>query len=93
MNKKDLISQIVEEVPVTRKEAGRFLDVVINAISTALVSGDKVRLIGLGSFYVKNTRGRKGRNPRTGEELQISPSRRISFKSGKKLKRLMGWSG
>jgi DNA-binding protein HU-beta len=70
----------------TKKEADKALSFVIKALEAALSKGDNVSLIGFGNFEVKDMPARMGRNPKTGEEMQIKASKRVSFKVGKTLK-------
>lgn len=86
MNKSDLINAIVEESGLTKADAGRALDATISSVSSALKSGDSISLIGFGTFSVKERSARTGRNPQTGETIQIKASKIPSFKAGKTLK-------
>jgi len=86
MNKSDLINEIAEESGLTKADAGRALDATISSVSSALKSGDSISLIGFGTFSVKERSARTGRNPQTGETIQIKASKIPSFKAGKTLK-------
>ncbi|GGH24561.1 transcriptional regulator [Paenibacillus segetis] len=86
MNKSDLISQVVESTELSKKDATKAVDAVFEAISTALQNGDKVQLVGFGNFEVRERSARKGRNPQTGEEIEIAASKVPAFKPGKALK-------
>lgn len=86
MNKAELIEQVAKKTGKTKKEAGQAVDAILHAISEALKSGDKVTLIGFGNFEVRERAARTGRNPQTGEEIQIEASKIPAFKPGKKLK-------
>lgn len=86
MNKSDLINAISEESGLTKADAGRALDATISSVSSALKSGDSISLIGFGTFSVKERSARTGRNPQTGETIQIKASKIPSFKAGKTLK-------
>ncbi len=86
MNKSELISAIAEESGLTKADAGRALDATIQSVSNALQGGDSVSLIGFGTFSVKERSARTGRNPQTGEAIQIKASKIPSFKAGKTLK-------
>lgn len=86
MNKSELINAIAEESGLTKADAGRALDATIQSVSTALQGGDSVSLIGFGTFSVKERSARTGRNPQTGEAIQIKASKIPSFKAGKTLK-------
>lgn len=86
MNKSDLIAQVAEAAELSKKDATKAVDAVFDAISTALQNGDKVQLVGFGNFEVRERSARKGRNPQTGEEIEIPASKIPAFKPGKALK-------
>ncbi|PTM58674.1 HU family DNA-binding protein [Desmospora activa] len=86
MNKTELISQVAEKTNMTKKDATQAVDAVLDTITEALRSGDKVQLIGFGNFEVRERAARKGRNPQTGKEIQIAASKVPAFKPGKALK-------
>ena len=86
MNKNDLISSVAESSGLTKADAGRAVDGVFESIASALASGDDVRIVGFGSFSVANRAASTGRNPRTGEEIQIPASKQPKFKAGAPLK-------
>ncbi len=86
MNKNDLIDAIAEEADLSKASAGRALDSAINAITGALKNQDTVSLVGFGTFSVKHRAAREGRNPRSGETIQIKASNAPAFKAGKALK-------
>ena len=86
MNKNDLISSVAESSGLTKADAGRAVDGVFGSIASALSSGDDVRIVGFGSFSVANRAASTGRNPRTGEEIQIPASKQPKFKAGAPLK-------
>ncbi|RMH17924.1 MAG: HU family DNA-binding protein [Gammaproteobacteria bacterium] len=85
MNKTELIDAIASGANLSKADAARALDATTDAIAKALKSGDKVSLIGFGTFMVKERAARKGRNPQTGEEIQIKASKSAGFKAGKAL--------
>lgn len=85
MNKGDLISNIADSAKITKTQAGGALDAAIKAITTALKKGDKVTLIGFGTFSVSKRSARTGRNPRTGKEIKIAAKKVARFKPGKSL--------
>lgn len=89
MNKTELIAQVAEQTKMTKKDATQAVDAVFDAIEEALKTGDKVQLIGFGNFEVRERAARKGRNPQTGEEIQIPASKVPAFKPGKALKDLV----
>ena len=86
MNKADLVAKVAEKSGVTKKDAEKAVAGIFAAVQEALVAGDKVQVLGFGTFEVKERAARTGRNPQTGEELQIAASKNPSFKPGKALK-------
>lgn len=86
MNKTELIVAIAEKAGLTKKDAERALNAAIDAITASLAEGQKVQVAGLGSFEVKNREARTGRNPQTGETIQIAASKLPTFKAAKALK-------
>lgn len=86
MNKSELIDAIAQGADLSKAAAGRALDATLDAMSKALAGGDQVSLVGFGTFSVKTRAARTGRNPRTGEPIQIAESKNVSFKAGKALK-------
>lgn len=86
MNKSDLIDAISEDSGLSKADSGKALNSFINTVSTALAKGDQITLVGFGNFGVKERASRKGRNPLTGEALEIKGGRVPTFKAGKSLK-------
>ena len=86
MNKSELVESIAATAGLSKGQAGDALDAVIATITRALKWGDSVSLVGFGTFAVKQRAARTGRNPRTGEAIQIKASKMPSFKAGKGLK-------
>ena len=86
MNKTELVAAIAEKTDLTKKDAELALTAVVESITEALVKGDKVQLIGFGSFEIKNREAREARNPRTGETIKVAASKAPVFKAGKALK-------
>ncbi|WP_156936086.1 HU family DNA-binding protein [Anoxybacteroides tepidamans] len=86
MNKTELINAVAETSGLSKKDATKAVDAVFESITEALKSGDKVQLIGFGNFEVRERAARKGRNPQTGEEMEIPASKVPAFKPGKALK-------
>ena len=86
MNKTELIAAVAENAGLSKKDGEKAVNAVLDAITGALVAGDKVQLVGCGTFDVKERAARVGRNPKTKEEIQIPASRVASFKVGKALK-------
>lgn len=86
MNKSDLIDSIAASSGLTKADAARALDATTANIARALKKGQSVSLVGFGTFSVKHRAARTGRNPRTGQAIQIKASNNPSFKAGKALK-------
>ncbi|WP_406677473.1 HU family DNA-binding protein [Moorella sp. ACPs] len=86
MNKVDLVASVAEKTDLTKKEAEKVVSAVLASIEEALAQGDKVQLVGFGTFEIKERAARVGRNPRTGEEIKIAATRVPVFKPGKALK-------
>ena len=86
MNKSELVANVAAKAEITKKDAEKAVAAVFESIQGALVEGDKVQLIGFGTFQVKERAARIGRNPATGKELEIPASKNPSFKAGKALK-------
>ena len=86
MNKTELIAAIAAKTGETKKDAEATLNAFVNVVSETLAKGDKVQLVGFGSFEVRKRAARKGRNPQTKEEIKIPASKAPVFKAGKALK-------
>lgn len=86
MNKSELVAAIANGSGVTKADANRVLDMFMQTVTDALKSGDQVVLPGFGSFSTGNRSARTGRNPQTGQTIQIKASRVAKFKAGKSLK-------
>ncbi len=86
MNKATLIAQIAEKSGLERKQAEKALDAFVDTVTSALKAGDKVQLVGFGSFEVKERAAHSGRNPATGETIEIPSSKIPVFKAGKTFK-------
>lgn len=86
MNKTELVAYVAGTTDITKKDATKAVEAVFEAIESALKQGDKVQLIGFGNFEVRERAARKGRNPQTGEEIEIPASKIPAFKPGKSLK-------
>lgn len=82
MNKAELVEAIASEANLTKADAKKALDAFINATSGALKKGERVALVGFGSFAVAERKARKGRNPQTGKEINISAKKVVKFKAG-----------
>ena len=90
MNKSELCAQVADKAGLTRKDAEKAINAVFDAITDSLKDGDKVQLVGFGSFEVKQRAARKGHNPATGAEIDIPASKAPVFKAGKVLKDVVG---
>lgn len=86
MNKNELVGVVADSTGLSRSDASKAVDGVFDAISAALKKGDEVRLVGFGTFSVSQRAASEGRNPRTGEKIQIPASKQPKFKAGKGLK-------
>ena len=89
MNKNDLILQLSDRTGLGKTEAAKAVDGVFDVIADALKAGDEVRLTGFGVFVVAQRAGGKGRNPQTGQEITIKPSKQPRFRAGKQLKDML----
>ena len=86
MNKTEFVDAVAEKADVQKSDAAKIVDSMVDVIGDALKKGDQITLIGFGTFLVSKREARKGRNPRTGEEIQIAASNVPRFKPGKALK-------
>ena len=86
MNKKELIEAVAEKAGMPRAQAARAVDAALAAVADALAAGQKVQLLGFGTFEKKVRPARQGRNPRTGETLEIAESKNVGFKAGSALR-------
>ncbi len=86
MNKSELIAAVAEKAAISKKDAEQAVNAVVSVITDALVDGDRVQLVGFGTFEVRERDARKGKNPRTGEVINIAASKVPAFKAGKALK-------
>jgi len=89
MNKSELIAAMAAKTGETKKNAEASLNALIDVVTETLVKGEKVQLVGFGSFEVRKRAARKGRNPQTKEEIKIPASKAPVFKAGKALKELV----
>ncbi|MCC5894938.1 HU family DNA-binding protein [Alkalibacterium olivapovliticus] len=85
-NKAELIEKVAASADLTKKDATAAVEAVFETIKDTLADGEKVQVIGFGNFEVRDRAARKGRNPQTGEEIQIPASKVPAFKAGKALK-------
>lgn len=86
MNKTELVAKVAELADLSKKDAQKAVEAVFEAITDALKSGDRVQLMGFGNFEIRERSARKGRNPQTGEEIEIAASKVPAFKPGKALR-------
>lgn len=86
MNKSELIDLVASKADISKVAAGRSIDAVVSAITESLAKGDAVTLVGFGTFEVRDRAARKGRNPQTGQEIDIAASKVPGFRAGKGLK-------
>jgi DNA-binding protein HU-beta len=86
MNKNELVDSVAVNAGLAKPEAEKTVDAVFEAIASALSKGDEVRIVGFGTFSVSNRAASEGRNPRTGEKIQIAASKQPKFRAGKGLK-------
>lgn len=86
MNKTDLVKAVSAQAELTQKDAAKAVDAIFETISNTLAQNEKIQLIGFGTFEVRERAARKGRNPQTGEEIEIAASKVPAFKPGKELK-------
>lgn len=89
MNKAELITKVAEESKLTKKAAEAALDAFVATVEGALKAGEKVQLVGFGTFEVRERAARKGRNPQTKQEIKIPASKAPVFKAGKALKEMV----
>jgi DNA-binding protein HU-beta len=86
MNKSELIDAVAAKADISKADAGRTIDAVIEVIGRALKKKDKVAVVGFGTFMVRERKARMGRNPKTKEQIKIKASKTPAFKAGKALK-------
>ncbi len=86
MNKAELVTALAQKAGLTKKDADKALAAFVEVVTDALKEGEKVQIVGFGTFDVKERPARTARNPRTGEEIKIDASKTASFKVGKALK-------
>ncbi len=86
MNKQELVASVADKAGLTKKDAEKAINAVIDSIRGALNAGDKVSLVGFGTFEVRNRAARSGRNPQTGAAIKIAAGKVPAFRPGKELK-------
>jgi integration host factor subunit alpha len=87
MTKADLVETIYEKIGFSRKESAEIVDLVFDLMKETLEGGEKIKISGFGNFIVRQKRSRKGRNPQTGKEIQISARRVLTFKPSQVLRK------
>jgi len=88
VNKRELIRNVADKLHATQTEAEKYVDAVVDGIRMAIKKEGHVQLVGFGSFHLRKRAARRGRNPQTGEPMQIKATKTVAFKAGKALK---GW--
>ena len=86
MTKVDIVSSVYEKVGFSKKEAMRVVETIFDILKEALERGEKVKISGFGNFMVRNKRARRGRNPQTGDDIEISSRKILTFKPSQVLK-------
>jgi integration host factor subunit beta len=89
MTKAELVEKVADKIQLTKKQAETVVNILLNSITEALSEGDKVELRGFGSFRIRNRNPREGRNPKTGDTVQIPAKRVPFFKAGKELREMV----
>ena len=87
MRKADIANEIYERIGISKKEAADIIEIVLNTIKGVLQKGETVKIAGFGNFVVRSKRARKGRNPKTGEEIGITPRRVVTFRPSQVFKK------
>ena len=87
MNKSELVLKVAEKLNLTKKKAEDVVNLIFDSMTNALLKGDRVEIRGLGSFMVRQYNSYTGRNPRTGQSIQVKPKKLPFFKTGKELKK------
>ncbi len=93
MTKADIVTEVYEKVGLSKKEASEIVEFVLDTIKNTLKDGETVKLAGFGNFVVRQKGKRKGRNPKTGEEIEITPRKVVTFKPSMVFKGYVGTSG
>ena len=86
MNKTEFIAAVAEKAEISKKDSEKALKAFVDVVAEQLKAGDKVQLVGFGTFEVSERAAREGRNPQTGEKIKIAASKSVSFKAGTELK-------
>ncbi|TAK00312.1 MAG: integration host factor subunit alpha [Candidatus Manganitrophaceae bacterium] len=89
MRKADIANEVFEKLGISKKESADILEVILNSIKEVLKKGEIVKIAGFGNFVVRQKRARKGRNPKTGEEIGITPRRVVTFRPSQVFKKFV----
>jgi integration host factor subunit alpha len=89
MTKADLVEKIFEKIGLSKKEAQEIIEILFDTMKRTFVEGESVKISGFGTFNIRQKMSRRGRNPKTGEELEITPRRVITFRASNQLKSVM----
>lgn len=89
MTKADIVEKIYEKIGLSKEESSRIVELVLELIKETLVTGERIKISGFGNFVVRQKRSRRGRNPQTGDEIEISARRVLTFKSSPILKKVL----
>ncbi len=92
MRKADIANEVYERVGISKKEAAEIIETVLNTIKNVLQKGEMVKIAGFGNFVVRSKRARKGRNPKTGQEIGITPRRVVTFRPSQVFKKFVNKS-
>jgi integration host factor subunit alpha len=93
MTKADLVEKIFEKIGLSKKEAQEIIEILFDTMKQTFIEGESVKISGFGTFNIRQKMSRRGRNPQTGEELEITPRRVISFRTSNQLKSVMEKKG
>jgi integration host factor subunit alpha len=89
MRKADIANEVFDKLGISKKESADILEVILNSIKEVLKKGEMVKIAGFGNFVVRQKRARKGRNPKTGEEIGITPRRVVTFRPSQVIKKFV----
>lgn len=89
MRKADIANEIYEEIGLSKKEAAEIIETILDTLKTTLRKGETVKIAGFGNFVVRSKRSRKGRNPKTGEEIGITPRKVVTFRPSQVFKKFV----
>jgi integration host factor subunit alpha len=93
MRKADLATEVFERIGVSKKEAAEMIEIILDMIKGSLQKGESVKIAGFGNFIVRSKQSRKGRNPKTGEEIGITPRRVVTFRPSQVFKKYVNHAG